>query len=530
MNICKDYLPLHAMFAIPERLYHVNQCGQEIEFNAADELRRILVVNKGSIQILEYHAEVNESVKMNAGDILIVPPNTPLHIVFPKKESADCLLFDFRTAGTGESLLIGSSLLILRRQPIAANAARQIADQWSKQHRVPWQLQAQFVDLMRQLEDISKTMPKEPINWLNDSLRYIFANYKEELGREKLARRAGVSPEHYSRVFRQRTGFTLTEYITLIRVRKAQELLLSQSTATLDQIAQETGFREGLYLSRRFKQMTGSPPKLYREAPIHAAALNINHSAALWALGIQPRWGIFANWHTQKYGAKAAQCATHVVNNNYKTYDEILLPDVILSYQLQHHAIHLLKLAPVIQLPHKQLDWKDQFRSIAELVNKSELAEEILLPLEEKINRFSEKLRDNYGSSRKAIVWEFGDDMAYAIAGCNGRGAQLIYGDLGFQIPQSLIDQSLLEHGFIKVSIEQLSGYDADFIFFTGAPSTKQANFTLNMTMQSNAWRRLTAVQTGRVYMLNNSDLFWGYDPLSSKDQLEALQQALLPE
>jgi AraC-like DNA-binding protein len=80
-----------------------------------------------------------------------------------------------------------------------------------------------------------------------------------------IARRIGVSPSHLTRVFRANLGRSPMRYLTELRVRHAQGLLL-RSNLIIKEIAGMVGFGDQLYFSRVFRQQTGVSPLAYRRA------------------------------------------------------------------------------------------------------------------------------------------------------------------------------------------------------------------------------------------------------------------------
>lgn len=64
---------------------------------------------------------------------------------------------------------------------------------------------------------------------------------------------------------RKQTGWSFTEYVTHLRVNKAKTLDVQQSNNTGN--FAKVGYTDGLYLSRKFKQVTGMTPTEFRLRP-----------------------------------------------------------------------------------------------------------------------------------------------------------------------------------------------------------------------------------------------------------------------
>lgn len=74
-----------------------------------------------------------------------------------------------------------------------------------------------------------------------------------------LAREAGYSVDHFTRVFRQIRGQSPQDFIVTERITAARALL-SESSLTVSQIASALGYSSVYYFSRQFRQVTGRTP------------------------------------------------------------------------------------------------------------------------------------------------------------------------------------------------------------------------------------------------------------------------------
>jgi AraC-like DNA-binding protein len=75
----------------------------------------------------------------------------------------------------------------------------------------------------------------------------------------ELARKAGYSPSHFSRLFHDVTGHPARQFLIEARLARASNLLL-HSSMSIGQIAEELGYRNIFNFSRQFKQKTGQTP------------------------------------------------------------------------------------------------------------------------------------------------------------------------------------------------------------------------------------------------------------------------------
>ncbi|SEC74505.1 AraC family transcriptional regulator [Paenibacillus sp. GP183] len=100
--------------------------------------------------------------------------------------------------------------------------------------------------------------------WLKEILLHMENNLSGHLTLSALAHEALVSPEHFSRVFKQMTGMNLTAYIHTKRIIKARNLLI-ETTLAIPIVAEHCGFESLPHFHRTFKKYTGQTPAAFRK-------------------------------------------------------------------------------------------------------------------------------------------------------------------------------------------------------------------------------------------------------------------------
>ena len=69
----------------------------------------------------------------------------------------------------------------------------------------------------------------------------------------------------FYRKLRGVTGYTPNEYLRIIRMKKAAELLLSQENYTVAEVAYKVGINDPFYFSKCFKNQVGVAPSVYQK-------------------------------------------------------------------------------------------------------------------------------------------------------------------------------------------------------------------------------------------------------------------------
>ena len=96
-------------------------------------------------------------------------------------------------------------------------------------------------------------------------LSFINRNFTTDLSLSQLAEYAYTNASTLSSEFNTEMGMSLSEYVTSLRIQKAQELLL-RTDMTVSEIAEASGFSGAKYFREIFKKQTGMSPQQYRDA------------------------------------------------------------------------------------------------------------------------------------------------------------------------------------------------------------------------------------------------------------------------
>lgn len=101
--------------------------------------------------------------------------------------------------------------------------------------------------------------------WLERAFAYLRKNIYADISLETIADEIHVSPQHLGRIFKERYGRTVMEYITDQRMSYAR-YLLKNSELTIKEVSGKTGYRDQNYFARVFKKHTGFTPSSYKNS------------------------------------------------------------------------------------------------------------------------------------------------------------------------------------------------------------------------------------------------------------------------
>jgi len=94
---------------------------------------------------------------------------------------------------------------------------------------------------------------------------FIEANLQDSIGLEDLARAAGLSANHFLRVFKLATGETPYHFLRARRLERARQLL-ADNAMPLAELALECGFANQAHFTAAFSREVGISPGRYRRA------------------------------------------------------------------------------------------------------------------------------------------------------------------------------------------------------------------------------------------------------------------------
>ncbi len=102
----------------------------------------------------------------------------------------------------------------------------------------------------------------QPADRFAELVPWIMRNLQEDLSVHTLARRACMSPSHFSRAFKSVFGSTPAEFVETLRINEAKRRL-SIPKRTLDTIAASVGFSDAQTFQRAFERRVGAKARSY---------------------------------------------------------------------------------------------------------------------------------------------------------------------------------------------------------------------------------------------------------------------------
>lgn len=122
-----------------------------------------------------------------------------------------------------------------------------------------------FLELYNITNNIAEAKGMTPVQEtvVNQAIKYISQNYKNELDVDTICSKVSFSKYYFCKLFKQHTGVTIHQYVNEFRVNKSKELL-SYSKLSISAVARTVGFENPLTYSRAFEKYMHMTPSEYR--------------------------------------------------------------------------------------------------------------------------------------------------------------------------------------------------------------------------------------------------------------------------
>lgn len=102
--------------------------------------------------------------------------------------------------------------------------------------------------------------------YVQKALDMLEKDFTREISLSAFADEFGISAEHFSRIFKSETGLGFNEYLSTLRLKKAESILRQNNKDTIADIAFSCGFNDSNYFCEKFKKNYGMSPLKYRKS------------------------------------------------------------------------------------------------------------------------------------------------------------------------------------------------------------------------------------------------------------------------
>ena len=269
----------------PFSMYAQSGEGRLINTRTNDGAMEILEVLRGTVKI----QIGTDFIEAAAGDFIYVPPTLPFRLdVLSERASVRGMMFDtsileanmenFDTEVFYMFYLQSKNKVapFKKGHPVYETLVKYMQESYDEYvskdvcYKLP--IRANIYLMMTALlryycgsKDESDRMIYHNVLRLRPVMEYISAHYCEKIYIEKLADMITVSPDYFTKMFKDTIGKTPIEYINGLRINEAMRLL-SETEKTMAQIADAIGFCNQNYFHKIFKQYMNISPLAYKKS------------------------------------------------------------------------------------------------------------------------------------------------------------------------------------------------------------------------------------------------------------------------
>lgn len=174
-------------------------------------------------------------------------------------------------------------------------------------------------------------------------------------------------------------------------------------------------------------------------------------------------------------------------------------PDLIIISSVQEKMYdQLQEVAPTVMVELAQINWKDDIHTFAEILNKTDAADEWLAGYEEKAAETGARIRETYGEDTTYLSLLASGGQLYVFDAA-GIGSAM-YEDMGLAKPDNMPEQDNIS--LPVINYEGLADLDPDYLFVVGTDTDMES------LRQNSVYNRMRAVADGNVIELPSSPYF----------------------
>lgn len=370
-------------------------------------------------------------------------------------------------------------------------------------------------------------MPSNSKEAVEYTISYIQEHYDRKLTIKDLSAMAEIGPRQYSHIFKQMTGISPMDYVYRVRMEQAKKLLLTSGRDMLS-IANQVGFRDEFYFSRRFKQQVGISPTFYVKNT-KLRVIGLLYTSHLLALGVTPigapDYHIQQNEYVHPYLSSMSSFAWDPYD-----LDEIkqMKPDIILGYEHMTPGEYeqFSAIAEVVRVTWQSQDVYQQLGNVSTVIDKRQQGRDWLEVHEEKVAVIRERKRALLGVRETCAALVIDKD-SFRVAGDRNMG-HVLYRALRWK-PHPLVQHIIDDYNGSNVfsdalAFEDIYRYDADRLFVMVNIRDASAEAGFRKLQNTEAWQSLKAVRSGNVHVVS-FDRWWMYSPLAVEGQLQDIER-----
>ena len=252
------------------------RCGQISSLHRHDELELILIYEGAyciTVYGKDYIGKAGEVIFVNSGvphETRALEPAVAGLLQFNQTNFLDADMARIIKYSVRLSDLSGEPVKILRSDELFKTVEDIFDESTEKCPAYDFYIKSGIYRIMgylyraQLLSDAEKLYNRKEMQKILPALTYINSSYADDITLEEVSAKLNFDSSYFCRLFKRAVGATFTEYLSFVRVCKAEKLLSETNDSIID-ISEAVGFSSASYFNRVFKRFRGCTPRYYRE-------------------------------------------------------------------------------------------------------------------------------------------------------------------------------------------------------------------------------------------------------------------------
>lgn len=136
-----------------------------------------------------------------------------------------------------------------------------VSDMMQMENRISWlktyeEITSHIQDMLHLVIEVRDRSQSKFSIVIQKAKDYVDEHYDQDISLQVVASYVNVSPSYFSHIFSQETNQTFIEYLTMIRINRAMELLKTTNDKVYE-ISEQVGYSDPHYFCHLFKKVTG---------------------------------------------------------------------------------------------------------------------------------------------------------------------------------------------------------------------------------------------------------------------------------
>ncbi|MEK3800644.1 ABC transporter substrate-binding protein [Peribacillus sp. FSL H8-0477] len=197
-----------------------------------------------------------------------------------------------------------------------------------------------------------------------------------------------------------------------------------------------------------------------------------------------------------------------------------LNPDLIIGSSDIEDADKLQEIAPTVLYTYGAVDYIEQRIEIGKVVNKEKEMRAWVKDFQTRAKELGEKIKAKIGEDATVTIAGNSDKQIYLFGDSWGRGTEIIYQEMGLEMPKAVKD--VVKPGYFGISEEVLGDYVGDYFVLNLLKEGQDTSF-----LKTDWYNDIPAVKNKHVFYAEGSSFIFA-DAYSFDYQLDFFEKSFL--